>query len=654
MRFSPKLAIALLLGLVLTTVAAASEATPEKLWQAARDGNVEQVKALLKAGVPVNAKTKHECTALYFAANSDHADVINVLVEAGAEVDVRDNAYGFTAVGMAAWLGHANAVGALIDGGAKTEDAIGGLFAAAGNGHADVIRVGLEKLEVPAPQLTALMGTATQAGQDNVVAALKEAGVALPETKPAESEGGGEAETPTEEASVDESEKSAAGTMPELGKPIRVTKAANWPEFRGANRTGIADGQHPPLSFDAETGRNVRWQTPVAGLGLSSPVIWNDRIYITTAVSAETKQAVTDPGLGNISPMTETSPHEWQVLAYDLKSGKEVWKKTANSGVPRTQRHWKASQANPTVATDGKTLIAFFGSHGIHAYDMEGKLLWEKDLGALDAGWFMDKAFEWGFASSPTIDDGRVIVQVDVHGDSFVAAFDLKDGKELWRTARNEQPSWGTPLAYRDSERHELILAASNAVVGYNPKDGKELWRINGNSEITVASPIAQDGMIVATGGYREPRPIYVVKPGAQGDITPEEGEGNDSVVWSTQTEGAYQPTPLLYRGLLYIFRDNGGLTAFEPSTGEEIYKKRVRGRYTASPVAADGRIYFTAENGRVTVAEAGREYKELARSELGYDSLATPAISNGMIVFRTVAGLVGVGFTEEPPASAE
>lgn len=630
------------LGLAALPLAATTppELNPESLWQAARDGNVDLVRHLLENGVSVDAKTEFDCTALYFAVNSDHAEVAKVLIEAGADVDVRDNSYGFTAMGMAAWLGHTASVATLLDGGSNPGDAIGGYFAAASNGHADTVQLFIDRELIPKGQLDAGLAMALRSGDETLAKVLKTAGATPPE---AGSGGAGGQDSPSHEV---EAAPPAPAVDLALQKPIQVLKAAAWPEFRGAGRSGIADGQHPPLAWSLESGRNVSWSVPIEGLGYSSPVVWGNRVFVTTAISPSAEQTIDDGGLGWIAAVQEEAEHRWEVRAYDLESGDLIWKRVAAEGVPRSQRHWKASQANPTCATDGKVLIASFGSEGIHAFDLDGKPLWQKDLGELNPGWYIDPAFEWGYASSPILHDGRVIVQSDLPAGSFVLALDAKSGREVWRTERDEIPSWGTPLVYEGEKGDELILNASNAIVSYDPASGKERWRIRGNSKITVASPVGRDGAIVATGGYRTPRPIYVVKPGAQGDVTPPDGKGNDAVYWSQQTDGVYLPTPLIYRGLLYMCRNNGVLTVYDLKTGEELYKKRIPGPFTASPVAADGRIYFTNENGDVMAIKAGREFEILAKSELGASTLATPAISNGMLVFRTVKELIGIGFS--------
>ena len=639
-------------------VAAGGTAQEEAFWQAAREGDVTTLKSLLADGMPVDVKTEFDCTALYFAASSNRTEAMHVLLKAGADVNVRDNSYGFTAISMASWLGHAEAVQVLLDAEANRDDAIGGLYAATGNGHLETVDALLKSLKLEAEQLTGVLATAQRAGHDDLVQRLEAAGAKAPEPDPetqaaAETAEASQAESSQAEttqatdnaSSVGAAESKAAKTaVATETSPIQVSHPAPWPEFRGKDRSGTADGQLPPLTWDLETGRNVRWRTPVPGLGLSSPVIWDGTIYITTSVSPETEQTVEAGDLGNIDAVDETQPHQWQVMAYSLHSGEQLWQHTATTGVPRSKRHWKASQANPTAATDGEVVITSFGSQGLFAYDVQGKLLWQQDLGELNSGWYLDAAFEWGYASSPILDGDRVIVQVDIHGESFVAAFDRKTGKSLWRTQRDELPSWGTPLVYRGKDHSELVLVASKATIGYEPATGKERWRLLGNSTITVASPIAQDGLIIATGGYRTPKPIYAIRPGAQDDITPELDGSNQNVAWSRQTDGAYNVTPLLYRGQLYVLRDNGALKVFDASSGEQLLQQRVRGRYTASPVAADGRVYFTAEDGDVTVLRAGRSGEILAENSLDASTLTTPAISDGVMVFRTVKELVGLG----------
>jgi outer membrane protein assembly factor BamB len=648
MHVANRIALASLVLLALTTLGMADDI--EAFWQAARDGDTDQIKRLLEAGVDVDAVTEFNCGAMYFAANRNQADVIRLLVEAGGDVNLRDTDYNFTPVQMAAWLGHTEATKALIDAGASPSDTIGSCFAAASNGHAETVKLILDELEFAPSQLNALWSTANSGGHQNVCALLVKLGAIPPEA--------------TESPAAEKSEATVVSAQSDFDfstdRPLPIGRPANWPEFRGRYRHGIADGQHPPIAFDLAQKQNILWTRPVEGLGLSSPIIWDHKVYITTAASELTEQTVDDKGRGWIDAVSEDVPHEWKVLCIDLKNGKSIWERTATAGTPRSRRHWKASQANPTCATNGRYLIASFGSQGLFCFDMEGVLQWEKDLGALDSGWYIDSTFEWGFASSPIIYDDKVIIQCDVHGDSYVAAFAIEDGCELWKSGREELPSWSTPTIYRGPQ-NELILNASKAVCAYNPEDGQLLWEIRGNSTITVASPIAADDLIVATGGYKTPKPIYVVRPGARGDITPssdaadqaEEEDADvdapastdDAMVWSQQTGGVYLVTPLLYQGALYLCNQSGVLSGYDPESGARLFKQRMPcGDITASPVAADGRIYFVGETGNVVVLQAGREYQELAISDLDEATLATPAISDGVIVFRTVKGLVAVG----------
>ena len=634
----------LLLVLVLTPAAAVADDV-EDFFQAARDGDVETINRLLDTGLDVDAVTEFNCGAMYFAANRNQAEVIRILVQRGGDANLRDTDYNFTPVQMAAWLGHTEATKALLDGGANRSDAIGSCFAAASNGHTETVELLIAELEIAGSQLNALWSTANSSGHAETCETLVRLGAKPPEkSKSAEKE-------PASKPNEKNADLAKTTFDFSQDRPQPIVRSTNWPEFRGLDRTGVADGQYPPIAFDRTSKRNVLWSRSVDGLGLSSPIVWNGRVFITTAVSEATEQTVDDQGRGWIDAVPEEVPHEWQVICIDLKSGETIWQQTAATGVPRARRHWKASQANPTCATDGKHLIASFSSEGLFCFDMDGNLLWAKDLGVLDSGWYIDSSFEWGFASSPIIYDNTVIVQCDVHGDSFVAAFSLADGREVWKTSREELPSWGTPTVYRGSQ-NELVLNASKTICAYNPDNGALLWEIHGNSPITVASPVIANELIVTTGGYKTPQPIYVVRPGARGDITPSQEaeedkdsateETDESIVWSQQKGGVYIVTPLLYRGALYLCKQNGVLSCFDPESGEQLFQKRLPcGEITASAVAADGHIYFVGETGKVVVLQAAREYNELAVSELGEATLATPAISDGVILFRTVKGLI-------------
>ncbi len=219
----------------------------------------------------------------------------------------------------------------------------------------------------------------------------------------------------------------------------------HWPSFRGRQAKGVAEGYATPTEWSVEDGTNIRWKTPIAGLAHSSPSIWGDRLFVTTAVRTEGDPSLRVGLYGDIASVNEDVVQRWRVYGLDKNTGEILWERTAHEGIPKVKRHPKSTHANPTPATDGEHVVAFFGSEGLYCYDMDGELLWKKDLGVLNSGFFQAPQAQWGFASSPIIHDGRVLVQSDVLEDSFLAAFDIRDGREIWRTERDDVPTWGTP-----------------------------------------------------------------------------------------------------------------------------------------------------------------------------------------------------------------
>src|SRR3989441_370998 len=427
-----------------------------------------------------------------------------------------------------------------------------------------------------------------------------------------------------------------------------IVSAQTWRMFRGPAASGVADGSPTPVKWDAVTGENVLWKTPVPGVSVSSPIVWGDRVFLSTAVSSDASAGIRTGLYGDVEPEKDVSKHSWKLVALDKRTGKVLWERVAHEGVPRTKRHPKSSQASPTPVTDGRHVVVSFGSEGLYTYDVDGKLLWKRDLGVLNAGWFYDPDYEWGVGSSPIIWKSSVIVQCDIQKNSFIAAFDVATGQPLWRTPREEIPSWSTPAIYEGNGRAELVTQATNFTRGYDPNTGQELWRLAGNSEITIPTPIIGANLIIVTNGYRGVQPIYAIKPGAKGDITLK-GEQTQSefIAWSTKRCGPYIPTPLIYRDQLYACSNNGVLSAYDARIGQRLYQQRPRGTggsFSASPVAADGKIYLASEDGDVFVIKAGPTYELLATNSMGEALMATPAISEGLIIIRGLRDVFAIG----------
>ena len=446
-----------------------------------------------------------------------------------------------------------------------------------------------------------------------------------------------------------ETPPSAPAARPGSATPPSAPRTAPrpWPAFRGANADGTADGQGAVSDWDVATGRNIRWKLPIPGLATSSPIVWGSRVIAVAAASADDTSFRT--GLyGDVAPVENLSHHTWRVHALDLHTGKEVWTREVFGGAPRTKRHTKSSQANATPVTDGRHIVAVFGAIGLMVcYDMDGTLLWKKDVGALDSGWFLDPTYQWGHASSPVIYKSSVIVQADQAKGSFIAAFNLADGRELWRTARTDEVStWGTPTILSGPKGDELVTNGTK-IRGYAPATGALLWTLAPNSEIAIGSPVVRGDVAYVTGGYPPVRPVYAVRAGARGDISLPEGKSSsEAIAWSHDRDGTYISTPIVYRDQLYTLNNNGVLTAYAADRGERLFRARVGGggAFSASPVAADGRLYMANEDGDVVVVQAGREYVELSRNSMGEVIMATPAISDGVIVVRTLGHIWGIG----------
>jgi len=432
-------------------------------------------------------------------------------------------------------------------------------------------------------------------------------------------------------------------------------EAQQWPSFRGARASGVAEGTATPVSWNATSGQNILWSTSIDGLAVSSPIVWGDRVFVSTAVSSDPNATLRHGLYGDVEPSKDVSAHTWHLIALDRRTGKVLWDRVAHTGTPKTKRHPKSSQASPTPVTDGRHVVVSFGSEGLYAYDVDGKPLWNQDLGVLNAGWFYDPDYEWGMGSSPIIWNGLVIVQCDIQKQSFIAAFEVATGKQAWRTSRDEIPGWSTPTIYENAGHVELVTQGTNYIRGYDPKTGAELWRLSGNSEITVPTPIVTTDLIVVTNGYRGVQPIFAIKPGAKGDISLKGEESkSEAILWSTKRGGPYLPTPVIYGDYLYVCQNNGVLAAYQLKTGERAYQERIGkgGAFTASPVAADGKIYLSSEDGDIYVVKAGPAYELLATNPMGEVLMATPAISQGVLIVRGLKHVFAIGTAPAAPAA--
>jgi outer membrane protein assembly factor BamB len=421
-----------------------------------------------------------------------------------------------------------------------------------------------------------------------------------------------------------------------------------WPQFRGPFASGIVETTQLPGHWDVTTGENILWKLKIPGLGHSSPVVWDDRLFLTTAISGSGSDSLKVGLYGDTDEVGDRSVHEFRIYCIDKRSGKILWERLAHKGVPVTERHTKSSHANPSPATDGRYVVAFFGSDGMYCYDFEGKLIWTKNFGRINAGPYDDPEVEWGYASSPIIHENRVIVQCDIiGGQGFLASLDLETGKEIWRTPREDVATWSTPNFLNMYGERQIVVNGFSHIGGYDFDTGKELWKLRNGGDAPVPTPVFGQGLIFIHSSHGRYQPIFAIRPEARGDITLNpESTTNEYIVWSIKRGGAYMPTNLVYGNYLYNLRMNGNLTCFDASTGEEVYRERIPDAMgiTASGVASNGKLYYSLELGDVVVITAGPEFKILSRNHMDDLMMASPAISENMIFFRTQHYLVAVG----------
>ncbi len=423
--------------------------------------------------------------------------------------------------------------------------------------------------------------------------------------------------------------------------------AANWPQFRGPQACGVDSSKPAPTHWDIERSKNVLWQTEIPGLGHSSPILWEDRIFVTTAV--QTKKANLKVGLyGDIQPVVNDDPQQWRLLAIDQNNGKIIWNTLGHESLPQVARHPKSTHCNSTPATDGQCVVAIFGSEGLFCFGMDGKPMWHKSLGPMDAGYYVVPSAQWGFASSPVIHDGKIIVLCDVQKDSFLAAFDLLNGTELWRTARNDVPTWGTPAIVKTGSTTEIVVNGWHHTGGYDFLTGKEIWKLKGGGDIPVPTPVVSGDLAYFTSAHGpEGRPIRAIRLAAHGDITPAKaGATNDAIAWVQARSGNYMQTPIVVGKNLYACFDTGVLTCFDAKTGEMHYNERLGGGsegFTSSPVSDGRNLFIASEVGNVFVVPATETFSVVATNKLNEICMATPLIADGMLCYRTQEKLIAI-----------
>jgi len=409
----------------------------------------------------------------------------------------------------------------------------------------------------------------------------------------------------------------------------------NWPQFRGRDSRGVAESAKLPKTWSAS--ENVAWKTEIPGRGWSSPIVWGGRLFVTSVVD---QGAVEKPkkGLyfGGERPVP-SSEQERKLYCLDVKTGKIRWEKTASHGPAQSSAHLKNSYASETPITDGKYVYAYFGNIGIFCYDMDGNLKWEAKLPA------QKTRFGWGTAASPVLNGDRIYIVIDNEEQSNLIALDKTTGKEIWRIPREEKTNWSTPYIWKNDRRTEIVTAASGKVRSYN-LDGKLLWWLSGMSSITIATPYSEKGLLYVTSGYvgDRARPIYAIKPGAEGDISLKSGETTGPfIAWSDPVGAPYNPSTLTYDGRLYVLYDRGLLSCFDAVTGKRYYEKERLPQgsgFTSSPWAANGLVYCLSEDGVTHVVRAGDKF-ELVRSNVLTDDdmcMATPALAGDRLIIRT------------------
>lgn len=414
----------------------------------------------------------------------------------------------------------------------------------------------------------------------------------------------------------------------------------NWPQFRGTNADGNAV-DHDLLPTTWSKTENVKWTADIPGWGWSCPVVWGDRVFLTTVIADE-ENTTPKKGLYLGQGVREPSKgiHHWMVYCFNLHSGKEIWKHEAHSGSPAIPRHPKSTYATETPITDGTRVYVLFGDVGLYCYDMEGEPVWKREIEPHKT------FFDYGAAASPVLHGDQLIIVYDNQEDSYIASYETASGEERWKTARDEKSTWATPFVWQNYLRTEIVVCGKSKNRSYS-LEGDVLWEFDGRmSNLVIPSPFAAHGLLYITSGYvgDDHRPVYAVRPGAAGDISlDKKSESNEFISWYLPKGGPYNPTPIVYGDNYYTLFDRGFMTAHNARNGKEVYGKTGFGRgstFTASPWAYDEKLFFLSEDGDTYVVKAGDEFELLTTNSLGELCLSTPAISQGNLLIRTASKL--------------
>jgi outer membrane protein assembly factor BamB len=424
---------------------------------------------------------------------------------------------------------------------------------------------------------------------------------------------------------------------------VSLLSQSNWPQFRGETCGVVADAVLPVAWSTTE---NVIWSINIPGRGWSCPVVWGDKIFLTTVASeGEVEDAKKGLYFGGNRKKASTDTHHWIVYCFDWKSGNTLWEKTVHKGLPTESVHIKNTYASETPITDGEHVFFYFGNLGVFCFDLNGNEVWQKRLDPAKI------SYDWGTASSPVLHGNKLFIVNDNDDKSYLLALDAKKGDELFRIDRDEKSNWATPYIWENSIRTELVTCGSNKVRSYD-LSGKPLWELGRMSSITIPTPVEQNDLLYVCSGYVgdiKGKPIYAVRPGASGDISPKSEENpGEFIAWHHKTGGPYNPSPIVYGDYFYVLKDRGHISCYDARTGEILYEKQKPAKdaraFTASPWANDGKLFFLSEDGDTYVVQAGPDFKVLGRNALDEMCMATPATLRGNLIIRTLTKLYRIG----------